>query len=416
MLAAGTVGLADTPTTAPTTAPAALKAAFDKLAADDASEREAALEQIVQMGDSIAEPLKALIAATSDIEQRTSAEAALTRIHENASIGPTLITLKLDKVPASRAIDELAKKSGYPIRTNKYGGDDRKVSVDVTNQNFWSVFRDICQQGNYTIQNNGNNQLSVSQGGSSTGPIYIDGPFMIMARSINLSSSVQLQMRGAGNKNVSVQFSCFVEPKLQITQRPYYVQLTECTDDKGRSLVLNQPGMFDNFAEGGNQTMWEANAQLKIPENDASRIASMKGSVRVIAATKTETMEFDDIGSAKNVTKTAGGYSLTVKNSSINNDQVTVNMTLVFPPRRNAYQLLQQIKLLDTQGNPMQLMDTTGPNGVGPNRMDYRVTYQRRGDDDNSKPGKPAKLVMAVPTETKPLEFNFEFKDLPLPH
>ena len=79
--------------------------------------------------------------------------------------------------------------------------------------------------------------------------------------------------------------------------------------------------------------------------------------------------------------------------------------------------MLQQIKLLDASGTAMQLNGANGPNGVGNNRLDYTVTYVRRNaDDEDKKVGKPSKLVLSVPVETKQLEFNFEFKDLPLPH
>jgi hypothetical protein len=238
-----------------------------------------------------------------------------------------------------------------------------------------------------------------------------------MARSINLSSHVQLQQRAAGNKNMNIQVMCFVEPKLQISQRPYQVQLTECDDDKGRSLIFNNnnAGMpfFGGMGEAGGQVMWDTSAQLKVPEPDATKIAVLKGTLRLMAAIKTDTLEIDDIVSAKNVTKSVAGFSLTVKSVTTNGEQVTVSMSLAFPPNRpNAHQLFQQVRLLDASGNQMQLNDTNGPNG-GNNRLDYRVTYQRREGDD--KQTKPAKLVLSVPTETKPLDFNFEFKDLALP-
>src|SRR4051812_14170695 len=84
------------PTTAPTTAPAVsqeLRTAMDQLAADDAGDRQTAQDQIVQVGDAAIEPLKALIKSTKDVEQRTGAQAALARIEEQASTGPTMITM-----------------------------------------------------------------------------------------------------------------------------------------------------------------------------------------------------------------------------------------------------------------------------------------------------------------------------------
>jgi hypothetical protein len=405
---------------AQTTAPAGfsqekLQAAFDRLAADEAADRENAQDQIVQMGPAAIEPLKALIATASDVEQRTGAQAALARIQQVAQVGATSVTLNLNNVTSNQAFSELSKISGYPIRVSNPDGN-RRISLEIKNEPFWAALHQLCKTAGYSLQNQGNGQLSVSQGsGYLNGPVYVDGPFMIMARSINLSSHVQLQQRNAGNKSMSVQFMCFVEPKLQISQRPYQVQLTECTDDQGRSLILNNnPGMFfGGMGDAGGQAMWDTNAPLQVPEPDASRITVLKGNIRLMAAIKTENLEIEDILSAKNVTKSAAGYSLTVKSVTTNGDQVTVVMSLAFPPnRRNAYQMLQQVKLLDASDNQMQVNNTNGPNS-GNNRLDYRVTYQRRNGDE--KRTNPAKLVLSVPTESKPLDFSFEFKDLPLP-
>src|SRR5690606_31366778 len=131
------------------------------------------------------------------------------------------------------------------------------------------------QKTGFNLQS-GEQRLTLSSGGGQlNGPVSIDGPFMIVARQIQLQSYVSLTQRNAANKNLSLSFTCFVEPKLQLSQRPYGITLTDCVDDQGRSLI-SQNVAFSQMADASNQIMWEANTPLKIPEPDAQRIALLR--------------------------------------------------------------------------------------------------------------------------------------------
>src|SRR5262245_324565 len=63
------------------------------LSADDFRQREEAQAQLVQLGDSVRGRLERLVTESADQETRSRAEAALVQIDENASHGPSLITM-----------------------------------------------------------------------------------------------------------------------------------------------------------------------------------------------------------------------------------------------------------------------------------------------------------------------------------
>lgn len=420
LLAGAGVGLGQGPEAAPPVAPAAgvsLKAAFEQLADADASVRESAQDRIVQMGPAVVEPLKKLIETASDVEQRTGAQAALARIVEQASTGATMITMKMNQATPAEIVAELGKQAKTDFKN--FGGRNaagQKHSITIDNQPFWAAVQEIGKVTGWRLQNRGNNTIGFGPGGQEySGPTHIDGPFMIVAQSIHMSSNIQLgNKNNNANRNMSLNFMCFIEPKLQVSQRPYNVRLTEATDDTGKSLVFGSPMHHDNFTNDANP-MWSASAPLAVPEPGAKKIASLKGQMKLMVATKIETIEIPDLLTAKNITKSAGGNSLTVKDCTVNGEQVTMNVSITFTNRRMGHQLIQQLKLLDANGNTFQNPSTNG--GGGMNRLDYKLTYNRSAfdDDGEKKLGTPAKVVWAVPTETKPLDFNFEFKDLPLP-
>ncbi len=418
------------PATAPTTAPVVskeLRTAMDQLAADEAADRLSAQDQIVQIGLGAIEPLKQLIKSTRDVEQRNGAQAALARIAEQASTGPTYITMKMDNASASDIIKEFSKQAGGQIKNYTYqnrgmGGaiaNAMKYSVNIEHQPFWEAARTICKTtGLNIVTNRGRGEaMGIGQNGNEgAGPYVVDGPFMIVAQSISMNSNVQLSQPGNINRNQSIQFYCYTEPKMQITQHPYMVKLTEVVDDTGKSLLIApNPNMYESMSFD-NQLMWNASSQLVVHDPAAKKIVKLKGSMRLQTAVKTQVIEIADIMNAKNVTESAGGYTITVKDASTSNDQINLNVTFLVPPNNGnlGYQLAQKVKLLDAKGEALQ---NNGANGGGSNtKLEYKLTFSKSVyEDGEKKVGDPVKLQLPIVLETRPVEFNFEFKDLPLP-
>lgn len=418
------------PTTRPTTAPVVskeLRAAFDRLAADEAADRLSAQDQIVQMGKEAIEPLNALIKSTRDVEQRTGAQSALARIMEQASTGPTFITMKMENATITDIINEFSKQAGVPIKnyTNENRGfvglaaNATKYSINIERQPFWEAARSICKTtGMNIVTNRGRGaEVGIGQNGNDGGgPYVVDGPFMIVAQSINMSSSVQFNQPGNINRNQNIQFYCYTEPKMQVTQHPYMVKLTEVTDDTGKSLLMpSNPGMYEGMSYD-NQLMWNASSQLVVHDPAAKKIAKLKGSMRLQTAVKTQLIEIPNIMTVKNVTESAGSYTVTVKDVTTANDQVTVNVTFLVPPNNGnlGYQLSQKVKLLDANGVALQNNGASG--GGSMTKLEYKLMFSKRFYEDGEKKlGDPVKLQIPIVLETKPVEFNFEFKDLPLP-
>lgn len=417
--------LAAEPTTQPAELDKNVQAALDQLASDDAAARQAAQDALVQIGRPALEPLRQLIVATRDVEQRTGAQAAIVRIEEQASIGATMITMRLENATPAQIVAELSKQAGIPI---KYHGNEQMggangpknaLSINIEHQPLWAAVREVCKVTGLNITPRGNSHvLALGLGGTDlSGPTVFDGPFMVVAQSINTSSNVQLSQPGNINRNASIQFIFFGEPKLRIAQHPYAVQLTECVDDAGHSLVPQAMVVYQQY-NYDDQIQWQASSQIIMPAPEAKKIARLKGLVKLEAAVKIETIEIPDILSARNVTKSAGGQTLIVKDVTTDpgGDNVTVNVTILMPPSRGnaGYALAQSIRLLDAKGQALQSGGASS--GGSLTRIESKITFSKRTFDEGEKRvGDPVKLVLPIVIETRPVECNFEFKDLPLP-
>jgi len=360
---------------------------MQQLADDEAAVRQAAQDRLALMGKDAVAPLKALIESTADVEQRNGAEAALSRIAELASTGPTLITMKMKNVSPKEVIAELTRQSGVSIK-DTFGengwGQNKTISITLDRQPFWTAVKEICTLTGMSIQNRGNGDALyfVNGGNDMTGPTVVDGPFMVIAQSINMSSNIQLGQPGNANKNESIQFMCFAEPKLQVSQHPYNIRLTEVgTTPASRSWCrisreCTTATILIRSRCGRRRRTW------LFPIRPRKKSWRLRGMMRLLAATKVETIEIPDILNARNVTKSAGGQSLTVKNATAKGDEININVTIVVPPNGGniGYQMARNIRLVDAAGNKV---GNPGINGSGNmTKLEYQMTFNKRNNDD----------------------------------
>jgi hypothetical protein len=396
-----------------------LQAALQQLAADNAAERQSAQDSIVQMGRDATEPLQQLIATTKDVEQLTGAQAAMARIQEQALIGPTYVSLKMTNATAEAIVGELSKQAGVSIKyTSNGGAQTGSFSINIDHQPFWTAVMEVCRVAGLNVSPRNGNLLALGNGGMDlSGPRIIDGPFMVIAQGINTNSNVQLAQPANINRTTNIQFSFFAEPKLRISQHPYNVKLSEAVDDTGRSLLMPAQNIYDHYGSD-NQLVWQGSSQLAVLDPPGKRIARLKGQMILQAATKTDTIEIADIMNARNVTKSAGGQTLIVKNVTTEpgSTEVSLNVTILVSPDRGnlGYSLAQSIRLLDADGQALQHTNSSG--SASPTKLEYKISYNKRTYDGEQKlVGDPVKLVLPIVVETRPVELNFEFKDLPLP-
>jgi hypothetical protein len=202
------------------------------------------------------------------------------------------------------------------------------------------------------------------------------------------------------------------EPKLKIIGENNEQWLQECVDEHDRPIAVAGRNSINGY---GNGWWWQLAASFGEPPEGATKIGRLRGRLRFTVAVRSETIEIPDLMSAKNVSRSAGGYTVTLQEASgPANGSYQIKLATTGPRPITWNGGRPPFRVLDDQGRPlMSGGHSTSTNGQG--RTDWTVSFNTWAPRGNNQPGAPAKLVWEVPVETKELEVPFELTDLPLP-
>jgi hypothetical protein len=216
-------------------------------------------------------------------------------------------------------------------------------------------------------------------------------------------------------RTMNLRLQIIAEPKVEIVRRGNVVQLQEAVDEHGNSLLPESPRIRSRVGLSPGSSLWSVDVPLHYPANAGQRIARIRGSIVVGVQTRPETMEFDEIMTARDVTRTAGEQRFEFNElRKVGEDQFHAIVTIHAVPANRQQEGVSIFSRPDTT-----LLDAHGrayaygnyqPQSISANQATMRITFNR-----SANAGEPAKLVWAVPVETQDIELNFMFTNLPLP-
>ncbi len=405
---------------------AQIDAIIKDLSSDNWKDRQSAQDKLVKFGPDAVADLRQLADRAEDEEVRTRASAALRQIDENALIGGSLITISLKDAKPQTIFDLLAKQAHcefptYPKNLWQAGAANGTISMNLERVDFWTAFKEACQKSGVYPQQFGNDpRMTLHQGSNPywNGPSVVSGPFLIVANRIQRTNSVELTNPGNVQHDFSFSLSAFAEPKIKVIQSSYNVKVEKAEDEKGNSLAIDDRN--SNGFNSGQQWMWNLQARLNYPENAGKLIARFRGSVKFLLQVQSETLDIPDVLTAKGVERRIAGRRILFKLARKQSDTAYEVLVTVFRDGMavedwNAMQYnANSIKLLDKDGRPLS-SHGWGSSGDG-TKMEYNWNFSRQNwGGEETKPGEPQRLVWEIPTETREMDVNFEFKDLPLP-
>ena len=350
------------------------------------------------------------------------------------AVAPRLVSLKVQNVPALTAFTELAKQSGYEIRpgydgmfTQRQRGHNLNVTLDIQNQPFWVVVREIGSRGSINLYDSGGSEdrtIQIAPGnyggdGALRAAASIRGPFLVVVGDLQRVNSVNMAKPGEVDRKIAIQIRTYVEPKIVASQVSYEPVIEEAVDDNGNSMNV-PPREHDNM-QSGRGVAWYGHFQLPYPTtNPGKRIAKIKGHIPATIQMASEPMEIADPLKASETTKTLGKRKVTFKSLTKNGDNY--NLALVFYRDANADN--EAYNRLWNETIPMKLTDAnnrafryynSGGSGSG-DSITRNFTFQPpSGRTGANKPGEPTKLTIEVPTGTMEIAIPFELVNLPMP-
>jgi hypothetical protein len=337
---------------------------------------------------------------------------------------PTLVTVKLDNAPAKAVFNELATQMGAEFGTLPPDLWDKNpgtpISLNVDNQPFWLAMKDACRQANISLKyatDSATPKIILSRDNQdwTTFPTVTSGPFLVSLIGLHRATTIDMRKPADLQKTFYAKFTIFCEPRIRLLRGSMDAKIDQATDDKGNSLApKDAPDEPLNFI-----TSWVYNIQAKLdyPKNPGTKIANLRASAKFIAQTKSETIEYADPLTSKNVAKTVAGRKIIIKEVRRTPDQYEATVTFVRGDIPEA-----QWEQTVFPGNTLRLVDADKKfilaRGFGMGGKGDESTYVFKFEKEpphGSRIGKPLKLEWEIPTETKELPLTFEFKDLPLP-
>jgi hypothetical protein len=401
---------------APVVIPPEIAALIAKLGDTDFTVRETAQAALVKMGAGIDPILRQTANDASDPEIRQRAAAAIYEIAENIANEPAYITLHVKNEDPQVVAREISRQGNVPISANDPQmwtrlAKQHRVTLDLDRVPFWDAMIAFCNQADCqpglwgngrTLQLFEGKQGSLLAGkGKDCGRVIVTPMSAFHNENINYAS-------GNISRNDMLTLAVYADPKLRILNYDSMPLMDLIEDEKHNSLLgpIQQTGI--GSAQG---LIFQVNIPLQYPPNVGTKIARLKGNLEMLTATKTATVEFDDLAKSVGTKKTSASRTVELKEFAVDgNHNARVHLVFSRTPVQNFgmddFNQIRDITITDSDGNVMQ--SSGGSMGGNNQQIDWQQNFQ-------VKPGAKLNLTWQFPTEMKELEIPFELDDLQLP-
>lgn len=377
--------------------------------------RNHSVDRLVQLGSPVERQLERARDAARTVDLRTRLGLVLSRIDEGRRTGTSYVSMHLKATSLQNALAALEREAGvkFDAGTGELG-DGGSVTIDADHRPFWVVLRDLCAQAKLEVGAiDSSGRIALRGGDEEWGrrPCAIKGPYMLLARRIELTRTLDLANPRAVTNAYSLVLLAYAEPKL----RPIYWSvrgIDQCVTDTGR--VMDLPN--DAFEPGDLNADGETRIQFAGPADVGSRLAKLRLSARFVLSERSGPVEIGNILKVKNETQTIGGWRVMIKGVSKGDDERYAAAVSVYRDNHTPEEWSERMglldraqpKLVDASGKPMESGGTSL--NEGPDEWNWADEFTAVTSDN-----KPARLVWDFPLETRHVDVSFEFKDLPLP-
>jgi hypothetical protein len=366
--------------------------------------------------------------------------------------GQTLITMHMENVTPPEFLTELWRQAHlqpFDAKRFTYLGTTSSMSIDVTNEPFWSVVRKAAEEAGVSIADEGSfsgrDSLSPVNGIVGLyGVMDSEGPFLFIVDDI-MWSQMRLVHFGPDpsqprqpivTDGLRVQLIIFSDPKLPLVSGSITITVNQAIDDKGNSLLMKQPLILPL------NTDIRFTPSISLPlvprQTNGGHITSLNGVMKALIVTKTESWKIADIAiagdsvrgklprvtSAGNIVpEGAAQYRLSKVTPIDRGYELDISYLRSRTPLDDlalSKAMFVDLRALDAQGNDLNIekdrrTDTFGFSDLRNKELQGFTMHFKIRRSKNSTATGPIKLIWKYPVEFCTVEVPFEFKNLPLP-
>jgi hypothetical protein len=382
------------------------------------AQREEAERKLIELGPAALDLLPAINARTpAEIQQRIGRIRQKVERTASADAGrASLVTLKADAMPLSKVLATLSDQTGNQVVDYRkdFGHvvTDPPVTIELTKAPFWQAFDAVLDQAGMAVYPYGGQirvigrmqgQVARAAAACYAGPFRLE-PIEVLA---------QRDVRMPANRSLRVMVEIAWEPRLKPIFFRQHMADVAVVDDHGQRVELQNPTADRELpiTPGKSSTILELN--LVSPLRSVEKISSLRGKMRALLPGRVETFRFDDPVAAKNVARRIGAVTVTLEQARKDGDAWEMRVLVRFD---------QPGQALETHRGWIHLNEVyvEGPDGKMVRDCSTEMTRQEENQFGlayrfTGLSGPPRALVYKAPSTLLNTEFDYEFKDLPLP-
>lgn len=382
------------------------------------AEREEAERRLLEMGPAVLNLLPSVTERTpAEIQQRVGRiRQKLQRAAGEEAGRASLVTLKADGRLLSQVLAAMAQQSGNTIvdYRKQFGHvqTDPPVTIAFDKRPFWQAFDAVMDQAGMAVYPFGGEirvigrtqgQALRATGASYAGPFRLE-PIEILA---------QRDLRMPANRSLRLMVEIAWEPRLQPIFFRQRMADVAALDDRAVRIDLENPTANRELpiTPGKSSTILELN--LVPPSREVTKIAQLRGKMHVLLPGRTETFRFDDLGNTVNVEKRIGAVTVTLERARKAGKAWEVRVRVRFD---------QPGQALESHRGWIDLNEAYVEGADGKPSRDFTTEMTRQEENQfglaylfTGLAGPPRAFVYRAPGTLLNTEFDYEFKDLPLP-
>jgi hypothetical protein len=402
---------------------AQVKRLVHQLDAAELAEREAAEQQLVELGPPV---LDLLPTATS----RMSAEAKerlgrvrdkLERAEAEGVAQASLVTLTAENQLLSKVLSQIEEQTGNKVvdyrEQRGQPGRDPNISVSLDKVPFWQALDTVLDEAGSTIEPYAEDiadalaiiDRSEMEVARRERPAAYAGPFRLEGASIEST----VDFRNPAARTLNLELSLAWEPRLRPITIDQPLANLSAEDESGSPIAIAGEGQSVDSTILAGMHATEVQIPLVLPERSVERIASLKGKFTALLPGRIETFRFEDLKKS-NQQRRRAGVAVTLESVRKNNEVYEVRVRVRFDEASGALQ-----SHLDWVSNNEAYLEGPDKDTIMPDGQEkYRETEDEFGMAyyfglDGKLAGhtfvyKTPAVIVEVPVE-------YEIKDLPLP-
>jgi hypothetical protein len=236
-----------------------------------------------------AAPARAVVTRSRPPATTRAAEGVTVKVVE-IDTAPTLITESVKEVSASELFAKIGSHAGTHFRPQPEQLWDmppvqgQKFTAEFDKQPFWDAVREACEATGLLLQpqwidSRDPEGITIVQPGSGVtarAPVFIAGPYMIKASSIQRSASLRYgDEKSATGPKVRLQLQVTVESRLREHVTIGQAQIDQADDDAGHSLVSPKPDVGTQMQSLQYSPTFAVT--MESPANRGQRIVALRG-------------------------------------------------------------------------------------------------------------------------------------------